>query len=132
MVMPLSAYIHRTILTDLDGIQTENVNQVANLVWDSVGLAWVKETQGGGGGGGGSVTQGTVPWISDEYQLSLRFDAAASPILYLGQAAPGASESSAVWRIQQIDVTSGVSMKWASGASTFTQQWSNRASLSYS
>lgn len=132
MTMPLSAYIHRTVLTDADGVQTENVNQVANLVWDTGSLSWVRETQGGGGGGGGSVTQGTTPWVTDDYQLALRFDSTASPVLYLGQALPGSSESSSVWRIQKIDTTSGVSITWAGGAGTFTQQWSNRASLSYS
>jgi hypothetical protein len=59
--MPLSAYIHRTQLTDANGVQTENVNQVATLVWDSIGLAWVKATQAGGGGGGGTqYAEGTT------------------------------------------------------------------------
>ena len=61
MVMPLSAYIHRTLLTDKNGDQTENVNQVANLVWDPIGLAWVRMTQAGGGGGGGTqYAEGTT------------------------------------------------------------------------
>ena len=34
----------------------ENVMYRANLVWDTVGLTWVKQTSTGGGGGGGAVT----------------------------------------------------------------------------
>ena len=133
MTDPLSAYIHRSWLVDSDGAQSEGVNKVASYVWDSVNLVWVKDTGGGGGGGGGGVvTQGTVPWVTDDRQLALRFDSSASPVLYLGQAAPGSAESSAVWRIQKIDTSSGVSMTWAGGAATYTNAWSNRASLSYS
>lgn len=84
------------------------------------------------GGGSGSVTQGTVPWVVDDLQLALQFDSSASPILYLGQAAPGSATSAAVWRIQKINTTSGVAITWADGAATFTQVWDNRASLTYS
>ncbi len=132
MSMPLSAYIHRTQLTDSDGVQSENVNKVATYVWDSVALSWVKATQAGGGGGGGSVTQGTVPWVEDAVQLSVRFDGSASPVLYYGEAAPGSSESASVWRIQRIDTSSGVAIKWAGGSAVYNQAWSSRASLSYS
>lgn len=132
MSLPLSAYIHRTVLTDSEGTQTEGVNKVANYIWDTGSLSWIKDTGGGGGGGGGSVTQGTTPWVTDDQQLALRFDSSASPVLYLGQAAPGSAETSSVWRIQKIDTTSGVSMTWAGGAATYTNAWSNRASLSYS
>lgn len=59
---PKSAYLHRNILTDPDGNQTEGVNKVAGYIWDTGSLAWVKQTASGGGGGG-SVTQGTTPWI---------------------------------------------------------------------
>jgi len=130
--MPLSAYIHRTQLTDADGVQTENVNKVAGYVWDSVALAWVKQTQGGGGGGGGSVTQGTTPWVEDAVQVAVRFDGAAAPILYYGEAAPGSSDSASVWRIQRIDTSTGVTIQWAGGAASYNQAWSNRAVLSYS
>lgn len=58
MADPQSAYIHRNVLVDsVSGVQSENVNKVAQYVWDTVGLAWVKATStGGGGGGGGAVT----------------------------------------------------------------------------
>lgn len=132
MADPLSAYVHRSTLVDDTGVQSEGVNKVATYVWDTNTLSWIKSTGGGGGGGGGSVTQGSTPWVVDDQQLTLRFDNSAAPLLYLGQAAPGSSESASVWRIQLIDTTSGVAMKWAGGAATYTNAWSNRASLSYS
>ncbi len=131
MADPLSAYVHRSTLVDAQGVQSEGVNKVANYVWDSVSLSWIKST-GGGGGGGGSVTQGTVPWIEDAVQNSVRFDGSASPVLYYGEAAPGSAESSAVWRIQRINTASGVTIQWAGGSAAYNQAWSSRASLSYS
>ena len=52
MPLPRSAYLHVTQLTDDNGVQTEGVNKVANYVWDTVGLAWIKSTGSGGSGGG--------------------------------------------------------------------------------
>jgi hypothetical protein len=131
MADPLSAYVHRSTLVDSTGVQSEGVNKVANYVWDSATLAWIKST-GSGGGGGGSVTQGTIPWIGDSVQAAVRFDSSASPILYYGEAAPGSAESSAVWRIQRIDTSSGVTITWPGGSAAYNQAWSNRAILFYS
>jgi hypothetical protein len=83
----------------------------------------------------GNVRQddgGTTPWLVAEEGQALRFDGAASPILYLGTAAAGADPAAAVWRIQQIDTTSGVVMLWADGNTQYDNVWNDRASLSYS
>ena len=56
MGLPKSAYIHLGQLTDPDGTQSEGVNKVAQYVWDTNSLAWVKMTQPGAGVGGGAVT----------------------------------------------------------------------------
>lgn len=104
---------------------------VANRVWDPINLVWVSETQPTGGGGGGSVTQGTTPWVTDGQTYSTRVDTSASPIIYIGEAVVGSSESSAAWRIQKIDA-SVISIKWAGGSAAFNQVWTNRGSLSYS
>lgn len=128
---PLSAYVHRGTLVDDTGLQSEGVNKVANYIWDSGSLSWIKST-GGGGGGGGSVTQGSTPWIEDSVQVAMRFDGASSPTLYYGEAAPGSSESASVWRIQRINTSSGVTIQWAGGSAAYNQAWSSRASLSYS
>ena len=67
MADPLSAYVHRSTLVDPSGIQSEGVNKIANYVWDTVGLQWIRSTTSGGGGGGavtvvdgGDVAQGTT------------------------------------------------------------------------
>jgi hypothetical protein len=104
---------------------------VANRVWDPINMVWVNAVQGGGGGSG-PVTQGTVPWVSDELQYALRFDAATSPILYLGQALPGALDNATSWRIQRFNVASGVISQWANGAATFINAWTDRAIIAYS
>ncbi len=104
---------------------------VANRVWDSGSLSWVSETQPSGGGGG-SVTQGTIPWITDQRPYAMQFDQLAAPVLYLGEALAGTTTATAAWRIQQIDTTTVVSIKWAGGVSTFSQVWDNRTSLIYS
>jgi len=46
MGLPLSAYIHRSVLTDANGTQNEGVNAVAVYFWDSVSLSWVKASGG--------------------------------------------------------------------------------------
>jgi hypothetical protein len=61
--------------------------------------------------------------------VALRFEQASSVILYLATGLFGALESEAKWKIQKIDITSGVSIKNAS--QDFDQIWDNRASLTY-
>lgn len=57
--------------------------------------------------------------------------------IYIGLAVPGATSSTAAWRIQRIEfVDDGqggedVNKRWANGDATFSHIWDNRASLSY-
>lgn len=52
---------------------------------------------------------------------------------FVGEAAPGSADSSAVWRISRITATgSDLVILWADGNSNFDNVWNNRASLSYS
>jgi hypothetical protein len=64
--------------------------------------------------------------------LALRFDGSANPVLYLGLAQPGSLEADSAWQIMQIDVTSGVSIRYANGNAAFTNAWTDRATLAYS
>lgn len=67
--------------------------------------------------------------------LTVRWDQDQDPPTYafIGTADPGASEASAVWRIQKATFDYGdVSITWADGDSNFDNVWANRASLSYS
>ena len=63
---------------------------------------------------------------------AIRFDASASPILYLGTAPAGSLETDGVWAIQRFDVTVGVKGTWANGSAGQENIWTARASLSYS
>jgi len=67
-------------------------------------------------------------------EMSRRADFVGDTIVYRGEAAPGASESAAVWRIKRIEFGAGgdVTEKWATGAANFDQVWADRASLGYS
>jgi hypothetical protein len=68
----------------------------------------------------------------DGRPLALQFDAAASPLLYLGEALPGTATNVAGWRIMRFDVTAGVQILWADGDELLNNVWDDRASLSYS
>ncbi len=64
---------------------------------------------------------------------SLRIDDASTSTTYVGEAAFGSSEASAVWRIFKLSVSGTVtSMTWADGNDNFDNVWVDRASLSYS
>lgn len=102
----------------------EQVFKVANYVWDTDTLTWVRQTQSAGGGGGSTVAA----------TKAKRFDQASATTLYIGEADPGTSTSSASWKIKRITFDAGgfpASVQWAAiGAAT--QVWDNRTSLSYS
>jgi hypothetical protein len=55
-----------------------------------------------------------------------------SNIIYVGDADIGSATSSAVWRIQKIDKTTGIVITWADGDDFFNNIWDNRLSLTYS
>lgn len=65
----------------------------------------------------------------DQDSEALRFDQASPTLMYLGVSPYGALETEAKWKIQQIDTSSGVSIK---NASQFSDQvWSDRLVLTY-
>lgn len=134
MGLPLSAYIHRTVLTDSDGTQTEGVNKVANYVWDTNSLSWVKSSGGTGPGSDVAVTNFPSVQTVGLQSLAKIYDQVDSTTAYLGNAAVGSSQASAVWSIQKLVFTpaGGVTITWANGNSGFSNIWNNRASLSYS
>ena len=70
-------------------------------------------------------------------ELTRRSDFVGDSIIYRGEAAPGAAESAAVWRIKRIEFVVGVdgksdiTEKWAAGNANFTNVWADRTSLVY-
>ena len=62
-------------------------------------------------------------------------DFVGDTVIYKGWSEPGTSESSPLWRIQQITFVGtdeDVVILWANGNGDFTNVWDNRASLAYS
>jgi hypothetical protein len=120
---------------------TSGALHVAQYVWDTNTLAWVKQTGSSGAVGSDVVVtnfpavqevSGTVATSAAVY--TKRFDQADSTTAYLGEAAVGSSEASGVWRIKKLTfgVDGDVSILFADGDTSFDNVWSNRASLSYS
>lgn len=67
--------------------------------------------------------------------LALKYDQDADPptFAYLGQAVPGTSGASGLWRIQKLTfgVDGDVVTLWADGNADFDNVWNDRASLTY-
>lgn len=60
-------------------------------------------------------------------------DEASSTITYVGEAAPGSSTASAVWKIKRLQTVATVTtIAWADGNENFDNIWNNRAILTYS
>jgi hypothetical protein len=91
-------------------------------------------TAGFQGPAGADGLQGPQGEPGEEVPYSTRVDWISDSELYKGEADPGSSESSAVWRIRHIVIGNDddVTTNWADGDSQFDNIWANRASLSYS
>jgi len=70
------------------------------------------------------------------YSTRIAEDSGNSDITYIGNAALGASESSAVWQIKRLYSATGLDKTWAENGGTATDdfvfQWTARESLDYS
>lgn len=73
----------------------------------------------------GTDTLLPVTSSSSTYKLLLD-DTTTTNVTYVGKAAIGSATSSAVWQIQKIDETSGMSITWG-GTGAFDQEWDERA-----
>ena len=100
---------------------------------------WVRDTDKGGykvqhfaldlGGSGESVLTQENPMPVVWAPLTIRYDEGAT-YGYLGQAAPGTSESSATWQIKRLTLADNV-LLFADGDANFDNVWSDRGSLNY-
>lgn len=118
---------------------TSNTLHVAQFVWDTNTLDWIKQT-GGGTTPGTDVTvsnfpatqtiAGSVTALTPTY--AKHYDQASASIAYIGEATPGSSNASSVWRIQRLTFTGdNIDIQWAEGNSNFSNSWSNRAAHTY-
>ena len=79
------------------------------------------------------ATQEVSGTVQTESTLTLRLDdTSEANIMYLGEAVAGSAENVSVWRIKKIDMATGLVTKWANGAATFVNKWSERLILGYS
>jgi hypothetical protein len=78
----------------------------------------------------GTIASQPTPLYAD------RYDIVSTTIFYRGQALPGSSDASAVWRLWKVTVnTSGTttaSVTWANGTNSFDKVWNDRATYTYS
>lgn len=144
----------------LDGNPLEQgIVSTANYVWDTGSLTWVRA--GGSTGVGSEVEVTNFPDVLTDAQLratpvpvsgpltdtelraspvnvtqtvyTTRLDEASSTVTYIGKAAAGATENAGSWQIQKMEVSGAVTtVKFADGDTSFNNNWTNRASLSYS
>lgn len=111
-------------------------------VWDTNTLAWIRST--GSTGSGTEVTVTNFPTMLTDAELraspldtrsqayAKRIDEASATVTYIGQAAVGSSEGSAVWQILKMTESGSVtSITYADSNANFDNVWTNRASLSY-
>ena len=100
--------------TEPTGIAVVQGGQVVNLSWS----AFI------------SAISGAIDMGSD---FTRRDDFVGDTIIYRGEAAPGSLESDPVWKIKRIEFApdGDVTTKFAGGVATFTNAWSDRATLDY-
>jgi hypothetical protein len=117
--------------TDLSGITTNQHHNQAHAILDGTHTTFP----------GGSTeylredgTWDTPPGTGGEaLPYAVRFDDDVSGVAYLGEADPGSTEASAVWRIKKITTTGiDISTAWADGNSNFDNVWNDHLTLSYS
>ncbi len=65
--------------------------------------------------------------------FATRIDEASTTVTYFGWAVPGTLDAAATWRIMRQTQSGTVTLgEWADGNESFDNQWSARASLTYS
>lgn len=125
---------------ELQGI--ENKAYTIPYVYDEDTLSFVVLTKQVAEGGGGDataahqVTQNASLQSIDtavNSEEAQRIDESSATVTYVGLAAAGSGNASAVWKIKKIEVSGTVTtISWADGNTNYDNVWNNRASLSYS
>lgn len=83
-------------------------------------------------GAGPQVISSSFP-IRETPVYAVRYDEISSSTAYRGEATAGATDSSALWRIQKIVIVNDdVTITWAGGDVNFDKVWDNRLSYTYS
>ena len=113
-------------------VNVDNLN-IRGYVWNTASLSWnamtqpVVKTDELTVAGSMEVTNFPVT------ELTLRLDdTSEANIMYLGEAATGSAENTFSWRIKKINMVTGLVTRWANGAATFINKWSEHLTLNYS
>lgn len=64
--------------------------------------------------------------------IATRIDDSADPIIYIGKAPIGTTNSDATWQVSKLDTSSGLVKTWADGDADFNNVWDDRTSITYS
>lgn len=99
---------------------------------DNEGLQVVRLDLGQGHGATESPLSQTNPLPASPPVLTTRVDDVGGDVLYVGEALPGSSEASELWRIKKISGASDITITWAEGNASFNKAWQQRLSYSYS
>jgi len=73
-------------------------------------------------------------WVQSEDTVvyAINYDDVGGGVAYVGEALPGSTAASAVWRIKRlVFVGDDVTVTWADGVATFTKVWDNRTLYVY-
>lgn len=82
-----------------------------------------------------NATSGQWEPITLSNNLNYQAEYSGGNLIYQGFASPGNATSTAAWKIAKYTYDGSnnlLTIKWAGGASSYTNIWDNRASLSYS
>lgn len=70
---------------------------------------------------------------TDTIKYTTLIDEVSSTVTYIGKADVGSATSASVWQIMKISVSGTITnFAWASGVTTFTKKWDDRATYTYS
>lgn len=116
----------RTIITTEESSLVLLTNSSFNCVIENIEIrSTLAVGQGPAGPSGASSSGEVVPY-------SEKIDTVNEDVVYKGEAIPGSSESSPVWRISKTTFTGDdIEKQWANGNADFVNMWSLRLTLTY-
>ena len=81
------------------------------------------------------LANGEVALIVEDSKYTTALSYTEGNAIFIGDALPGSSKASAIWRIKKLTYDSDdnvTDIQWAGGVNTFAAIWNDRVSLSYS
>jgi hypothetical protein len=112
----------------------------ANQVWDIDTMDWVAMVQPQLNAENVNIDLTATNAILDDIldatlipiQYMIYLEEYSATIMFIGEAPPGSSVDSAVWRIKRVDTSAGIAVLWADGNPLFDNRWDQRTLKEYS